>query len=114
MSKENISQKSKLKNIEETKNYFIKEIDQNELMSKKHKKLPTKLNYTEHFFFLASVVTGCVSISVFASLVGIPIGTTSPVIGWKNCTITAGIKKYKIERKPIRIITSYCRKISNK
>ena len=30
MSKENISQEFRLKNIEETRNYFIKEIDQNE------------------------------------------------------------------------------------
>ena len=35
MFEENISQEFILKNIEEMKNYFIKEIDQNELMSKK-------------------------------------------------------------------------------
>ena len=39
MSEENISQKLRLKNIDETKNSFIEEINQNELMSKKHKKL---------------------------------------------------------------------------
>ena len=37
MSEENINQKFRLKNIGETRNYFIKEINQNELMSKKHK-----------------------------------------------------------------------------
>ena len=40
-------------------------------------------------------MTGCVSISAFASLVGIPIGITSSAIGLKICAITAGIKKYK-------------------
>ena len=35
------------------------------------------------------------SISAFASLVGVPIGTTGSVIGLKICTISAGIKKYK-------------------
>ena len=35
MSKENKSQELTLKNIEKTINYFIEEIDQNELMSKK-------------------------------------------------------------------------------
>ena len=39
--------------------------------------------------------SGCVSISAFASLVGIPIGITSSAIGLKICAITAGIKKYK-------------------
>ena len=38
MTEENISQEFRLKNIDETRNYFIEEINQNELMSKKHKK----------------------------------------------------------------------------
>ena len=33
--------------------------------------------------------------STFATLVGIPIGTTSSAIGLKICAITAAIKKYK-------------------
>ena len=35
MSKEDISQEFRLKNIQETRNFFIKEIDQKEFMSKK-------------------------------------------------------------------------------
>ena len=42
-----------------------------------------------------STITGCVSISAFASLVGIPVGIASSTIGLKICVITAGIKKYK-------------------
>ena len=42
-------------------------------MSKKHKKVCTTLNYIEHFLILGSTIIGCVSISAFASLVGIPI-----------------------------------------
>ena len=64
-------------------------------MSKKHKKVCTTLNYIEHFLILASTVTGCISISAFASLVGIPIGIMSSAIRLKICAITAGIKKYK-------------------
>ena len=44
---------------------------------------------------LASTITSCVSISVFALLVCIPAGITSSAVGIKNCAITAGIKKYK-------------------
>ena len=39
----NISQEFRLKKINETRNYFLKEIDQNELISKKHKKVCTTL-----------------------------------------------------------------------
>ena len=95
MVEENISQEIRLKNIDETRNYLIEEINWNELMSKKHKKIFATLNYIEHFHILASTITGCVSISAFASLIGIPIGITSSAIGLKICAITAGIKKYK-------------------
>ena len=64
-------------------------------MSRKHKKVCTTLNYIEHFLILASTITGCVSISAFASLIGIPIGVTSSAIGLRICLITVGIKKYK-------------------
>ena len=44
---------------------------------------------------LSSTITRCISVSAFASLVGIPIGITSSAIGLKNCIITGKIKKYK-------------------
>ena len=95
MVEKNISQEFKLKNIEEIKNYFIKERDQNELMSNKHKKVCTNLNYIEHSLVFAFVVTGCVLIFVFPSLVCIPIGILSSALRIKICAITAVIKKYK-------------------
>ena len=82
-------------NIDEVRNYLIEEIKQNELMSKKYKKVCTTLNYIEHFLILALTITGCVSISAFASLIGILIGITSSTIELKSCTITVGVKKYK-------------------
>ena len=83
MSEENISQEFRMKNIDETRNYLIEEINRNELMSKKHKKVCTSLNYIEHFLILASTITGCISVSAFTSLIGIPIGITSSAIGLK-------------------------------
>ena len=64
-------------------------------MNKKHKKVYKVLNYIEHLPIFISTVNGFVSISAFASLVGIPIGITSSTIGFKICVITAGIKRYK-------------------
>ena len=69
MTKES-SKEFRLKNIHETRNvYFIEEIDQNELMNKKGKKVCRVLNYIEHFPILK--------------------------IGLKICVITSGINKYK-------------------
>ena len=93
MAAENLSQEFRLKNIDETRNYLIEEINRNQLISKKHKMVCTTLNYIEHFLILVSAVTGCVSISAFPSLVGIPIVITSSAVGLKICVITAAIKK---------------------
>ena len=40
-------------------------------------------------------MTGCISISAFAFLLGIPIGITRSAVGSKICAVTAGVKKYK-------------------
>ena len=95
MTELNISQGFRLKNIDETRNCFIEETNWNELMSKNHKKICTTLSYIEHFLILASTIIGCVFISAFASLIGIPIGITNSAVGLKICSITAGIKRYK-------------------
>ena len=72
MTEENISQIFILKNIYETRNYFIQEINHNDLMSKKYKKVFAVLNYIEQLLILTSTVTRCVSISASAFLVSIP------------------------------------------
>ena len=49
-------------------------------MSRKNKMVCSTLNYIEYFLILASATT-CISMSVFASLLGIPIGIASSAIG---------------------------------
>ena len=95
MTEENISQEFRLKNINEIRNYFIKEIDQNELMSKKYKNVCRVLDYIEHLLFLVSTFAACVFISASSFLVGISIGITSSAVGLEICVIITGIKKYK-------------------
>ena len=53
------------------------------------------LNYIKYILILVSRLTGCVSISAFASLVGISECITSSAIRLEICVITAGIKKYQ-------------------
>ena len=99
MPEENMNQEFRLIKIVEIRRYLIEEINRNELMSKKHKKVFRVLNYIEHLLIAISTIAGCVSISAFASLVGIPIGITSSAIGLKIWVITTVIcviiKKYK-------------------
>ena len=66
-------------------------------MNKKHKKVSRVLNYIDYLLIVIVIytITGCVSISVFPSLMGIPIGIARFTIELKICGITAGIKKYK-------------------
>ena len=69
------------------------------MKSKKHKKVCRVLSYFDNSLIVISIITGCVSISAFASLVRIPIGISSSTIGLKICAITAAIKDYKSNQK---------------
>ena len=57
--------------MDEIRILLIEEINRNKLMRKKHKKNCKFLNYIDHLRIVISTITGCVSISAFASLVGI-------------------------------------------
>ena len=64
-------------------------------MSEKHKTVCRDLNYFEHFIIFDSALSSCVSISVFASLIGVFVGIASSAVESKVCAITAEIKMYK-------------------
>ena len=74
----------RLKKIDETRNYLLREIKYKDLIIEKHKKTYRYLNYVEH------LVIACISISAFASLVCVPVVITSSARA-----ITDAIKKYK-------------------
>ena len=57
----------RLRKIDKTRNYLLDELKHNDLIGEKCKKTYKYLNYVEHLLILASIVTGCVSISAFAS-----------------------------------------------
>ena len=54
------------------------------------------------FLTSAFAITGCISISAFATLLGIPIGITRSAIRLKICAVAAGIKKCKSIIKKIK------------
>ena len=85
MTEENISQEFRLKNIDETRNYFIEKTNQNKLV---REKLCGVSNYSEHLLILASTLLDVFQISAFALLL-----ETSSAVGLENFVITAEIKK---------------------
>ena len=68
------------------------------------------MNDIDHSLIAISAITGCVFISAFASLFGIPIGIGSSTIGLKICLITAWIKKYKSNKRGKREIEKMTKK----
>ena len=56
MFEENISQEFSLKKLAEIRNFLFKEINHNELISRKHKMVCATLKYTEHCLILASTI----------------------------------------------------------
>ena len=56
MSQENINQELRIKKIDEIRNYLIKEINRNKLMSKKHKKICRVLNSFDHLLIVISAI----------------------------------------------------------
>ena len=68
-------------------------------------KTPKYLNYVEHLLILASSVTGCVSISAFASLVCVSVGIKCSAAGIKICIKYKSIVKKK-EKKHDKIVLS--------
>ena len=93
MYEESIRQEFRLKNRDETRNHLIEEIDQNELMCKRHRNVCRVLNYIDRLLILVSKIAGCISTSDLTSLVGIPLRITSSAIVLKICVTTAVQKK---------------------
>ena len=68
-------------------------------MSKIYKKACKYLNCVENLLFLALIVSGCVLISGFASLVSFAAGITRNPVGINICSATARIEKHKSIKK---------------
>ena len=84
-----MSRQFRLKNLDEKRNYFLEEIQQNELMSRKHRKVCTTLTYIEHFL-IWMYFNFCFCLFVFYYY-----------SNYKFChrIIAPGIKKYKLMTK---------------
>ena len=66
-------QQFRLNKINETKDYFISEIKERELMSKNLSKYIASFHYLDKSLILLSVATGSISIASFAAAIGVPV-----------------------------------------
>ena len=69
-----IDQQFRLNRINEIKYYFVAEIKERELMSKR---LIASLDYFDKSLIVLSITTGSVSIASFATVIGTPVGMVS-------------------------------------
>ena len=73
----NDQQQFRLNKINETKYYFVAEIKERELMSKRLSKYIASFDYFDKSLIVLSVTTGSISIASFATVIGAPVGMMS-------------------------------------
>ena len=88
------NQQLRLNKISKIEDYFITEIKERELMSKKLSKYISLFDYFDKSFIVLSVTSGSISIASFARVIGILIGITSASLSLAFSLCTGLVKKY--------------------
>ena len=86
-------QQFRLNKINEIKDYFIAEIKERELMSKRLSKYIASFDYFDKSLIVLSVTTGSISIASFATVIGAPVGMVSASFSLAFSISTGIIKK---------------------
>ena len=83
----------RLNKINEVKDYFIAEIKERELMSKRLSKYITFCDYFDKSLIVLSATSGSISIASFATVIGTPVGIASASISLTFSLSTRIVKK---------------------
>ena len=86
-------QQFRLNKINEIKDYFIAEIKERELMSKRLSKYIASFDYFDKSLIVLSVTTGSISIASFATVIGAPVGIASASFSLAFSISTGIVKK---------------------
>ena len=116
------NQQFRLIKVSEIEDYFIAEIKENELMSKKFSKYISVFDYFDKSLIVLSVASGSVSIALFATVIGIAIGiaSVSLSLAFSLCTglvrklLKATRDKKKKHNKIVMLATSKLNSIESK
>ena len=84
----------RLNKINEIKYYFIAEIKERELMSKRLSKYIASFDYFDKSLVALSVATGSISIASFATVIGAPVGIMSASCSLAFSITTGFVKKF--------------------
>ena len=87
-------QQFRLKKINEIKDYFVAEIKERELMSKRLSKYFASFDYFDKSLSVSSVVTGSISIASFATVIRAPVGKMSASFSLAFSITTGFVKKF--------------------
>ena len=101
------NQRFRLNKINEIENYFIAEIKERELMSKRLSKYIASFDYFDKSLIVLSATSGSISIASFATVIGTPIGIASASLSLAFSLSTGLVKK-------LVKITRYKKKKHNK
>ena len=71
------NQQFRLTKINETKDYFIAEIKERELISERNSKYIACFDYFDKSLIVLSATSGSISIASFATVIGTPVGMAS-------------------------------------
>ena len=92
-------QQFRLNKINKIKYYFVSDIKERELMSKRISKYIAYFNYFNNSLIPLSIITGSISIASFVSVIGVPVGLMSSIFSLAFSISTGIIKKLlKIRR----------------
>ena len=92
------NQQLRLNKISEIEDYFITEIKERELMSKKLSKYISFFYYFGKSLIVLSATSGSISIASFAAVIGTPVGITSASLSL-TFSLCAGIVNQQETRK---------------
>ena len=92
-------QQFRLNKISEVRDYFIGEMKERELMSKRLSKCIASLDYFDKSLIVLSVTTGSISIASFATVIGAPVGIASANFSLAFSISTGIVKNLKNIKK---------------
>ena len=87
------NQQFRLNKIKLIKDYFIAEIKERELMSKRLSKYIASFDYFDNSLIVLSATSGSISIASFAAAIGIPVGIASASLSLAFSLSTGLVKK---------------------
>ena len=87
-------QKFRLNKINEIKDYFTAEIRERELMSKNSNKYIASFEYFDKSLIVLSLATASISIALFATVIGAPVGIMSVGCSLTFSITTGFLKKF--------------------